>query len=149
MINKIILVGRLGKDPILHTTQSGKTVVKFTVATWENFRDEKEESGWRTETEWSNVVVWGDSATSFSQKTKKGDLVYVEGKIKTRSYEDKDKNTKYITEIIGYAKNLTPKDKPAESTAGKSAGAKVEPSTKAESPEKRAQRLMDESDLPY
>ena len=62
MINKVILLGRVGKDPELHTTQSGKKVVRFTVATWENYKDETEPSGWKQVTEWHNVVVWGAAA---------------------------------------------------------------------------------------
>lgn len=148
MINKCTLIGRAGKDPVLHTTESKKQVVKFTLATWENYKDEKEESGWRTETEWHNVVVWGQAAEGLSKSVKKGNLVYVEGVIKTRSYEDKDKNVKYITEIIGFAKNLTPKDRPS-GTAGNNAATKVENSTKPETAEERAERMLNESDLPF
>ncbi|MCJ7447932.1 MAG: single-stranded DNA-binding protein [Bacteroidales bacterium] len=111
MLNKIMLIGRTGKDPVLHTTKSEKKVVTFTLATWENFKDEKEESGWRTETEWFNIVVWGDSAEPLSKKVKKGDLVLVEGKVRTRSYEDKEGTTKYITEVIGFARAINPSKK--------------------------------------
>ena len=57
MINKVILIGRAGKDPDLHTTQTGKSVTRFSLATWENYKDETSETGWRQVTEWHNVVV--------------------------------------------------------------------------------------------
>jgi len=153
MINKVILIGRAGKDPELYITKSDKKVVKFSLATWENYRDEKEESGWRQETEWSNIVVWGDSAESLAKYVKKGNLVYVEGKIKTRSYEDKQGVTKYITEIIGWAKSLEKRETSGTSSAstGKAAGntATKEEAPPEESSEERAQRMMDKSDLPF
>jgi single-strand DNA-binding protein len=125
MVNKIILVGRAGKEPTLHTTQSGKKVVKFTLATWESFKDEKEESGWRQVTEWHNCVVWGESAETLSKKVKKGDMIYMEGKVTTRSYEDKDGVTKYITEVIGFAKAILPK-KEGEASKAKSESVKTD-----------------------
>jgi single-strand DNA-binding protein len=111
MINKVILIGRAGKDPDLHTTQTGKSVTRFSLATWENYKDETSETGWRQVTEWHNVVVWNKSAETVSKTVSKGGLVYVEGAIHTRSYEDKEGNTKYITEVVGFAKSLTPREK--------------------------------------
>jgi single-strand DNA-binding protein len=105
MINKVILVGRAGNDPELHTTGSGKKVCKFTLATWEYYKDEKEESGWRQETEWHNIVVWGAAAETLHKNVKKGSTVYVEGAIKNRSYE-KDGVKKYIKEIVGFAREV-------------------------------------------
>lgn len=109
MINKVILVGRAGKDPVLHTTKTDKKVVKFTIATWENYKDETSETGWRTETEWHNVVVWGQSAETLAKNVKKGSMVYVEGSIRTRSYDDKEGVKKWITEVSGFARCLDPK----------------------------------------
>ena len=106
MVNKATLVGRVGKDPIFHTTQSGKDVVKFNLATSESFKDDSQESGWREQTEWHSVVVWGKSAKPISEKVKKGDIVYAEGKIRYRSYENKEGKIIYITEIVGYAKKI-------------------------------------------
>jgi single-strand DNA-binding protein len=114
MINKVILVGRAGKDAELHTTKSDKKVVRFTLATWENYKDDKEESGWRTETDWHNIVIWGAAAETISRNVKKGSWVYVEGSIRTRSYEDKEGTTKWITEIVGFGKTIHPEKKVEE-----------------------------------
>lgn len=126
MINKVILVGRAGKDPVLHETQSGKKVVRFTLATWENYRDEKEPTGWRQVTEWHNVVVWGAAAETLMKNLKKGEWAYVEGGIRTRSYETTEGETKYITEVTGFARAIlipkaagesAPKEKPKQAPA--------------------------------
>ena len=133
MINKVILIGRAGKDPDLHTTERKKTVVRFTVATWENYKDEKEPTGWRQVTEWHNVVVWGAAGESIKKHLKKGELVYVEGGVRTRSYEDKEKVTKYITEIVGFAKALLgKKDASKTATSGSEAKKDAEKTAKAE-----------------
>ena len=141
MINKVTLIGRAGKDPDLHTTKSDKKVVKFTVATWENYKDDNSETGWKQVTEWHNVVVWGAAAVTLNKQLKKGGLVYVDGQIQTRSYEDKDGNTKYITEIIGYAKALLT-EKTTESAKPKEE--KKEPAKENEKP-----GVDDLSDLPF
>ncbi len=120
MINKVILVGRTGKEPELHETQSGKKVVRFSLATWENYKDETEPTGWRQVTEWHNIVVWGASADTLKKNLKKGDWAYVEGGIRTRSYETKDGETKYITEVVGFAKAIQ-SPKAATTTAPKDA----------------------------
>ena len=119
MINKVILIGRAGKDPDLHTTERKKTVVRFTVATWENYKDEKEPTGWRQVTEWHNVVVWGAAGESIKKHLIKGELVYVEGGVRTRSYTDKEGVTKYITEIVGFARALLAKKDAASSGTAK------------------------------
>jgi len=140
MINKTILIGRAGKDPELFTTKSDKSVVKFSVATWENYKDESQESGWRQETEWHNVIVWGAAAITLNKKLQKGMLVYVEGSIRTRTYDDKEGNKKYITEIVGFAKVLTPKE---------SAAATSEPTPKV-APAKDAPTSQEEpDDMPF
>jgi len=107
MINKVTLIGRVGKKPELHTTQSGKSIAKFTLATWESFKDDREESGWRQETEWHNIVVWGDSAKSLEKNVDAGDIVYVEGTIHTRSFETREGEKKWITEVVGYARKVS------------------------------------------
>lgn len=93
MINKAILVGRLGSDPEVRHLESGKTVANFSIATSEKFKGEEK-------TEWHNIVLWSGIAEVAEKYLKKGDLVYIEGKITSRSWE-KDGVTKYTTEIIG------------------------------------------------
>jgi single-strand DNA-binding protein len=98
-INKVILVGYLGKDPEIRVIESGRKVAQFSLATSESYKDK---NGQRVDqTEWHNIVFWGPIADVIEKYLKKGSRIYVEGKIRTRSYEDKDKVKKYITEIMG------------------------------------------------
>jgi single-strand DNA-binding protein len=99
-INKVILVGNLGKDPEVKYLEGGTAVANFTIATSETFKDRT--SGERkTSTEWHNVVVWRGLAEISEKYLKKGMQVYVEGKLRTRQWQDKDGNTRYTTEIVG------------------------------------------------
>jgi single-strand DNA-binding protein len=96
-VNKAILVGNLGRDPELRQTPNGQAVVNFTLATSESWTDK---SGERQErTEWHRIVVWGKLAELCNQYLSKGRTVYVEGRIQTREWEDKDGNKRYTTEI--------------------------------------------------
>jgi len=97
-VNKVILVGNLGADPDMRYTPSGQGVCELRVATSESWNDK---NGQRQErTEWHRIVVWGKRAEVCSKYLSKGRQVYVEGRIQTRSYDDKDGNKRYITEII-------------------------------------------------
>jgi len=99
MINKVILVGRLGKDPEMRSTPQGNTVAKFTLATDEKFTDRAGEKQERTE--WHNIVAWGKLGEICGQYLKKGKLVYIEGSIRTDSWDDKESGQKkYRTEIV-------------------------------------------------
>jgi single-strand DNA-binding protein len=96
-VNKAILVGNLGRDPELRHTPNGQAVVNFTLATSENWTDK---SGERQErTEWHRIVVWGKTAEMCNQYLSKGRTVYVEGRIQTREWEDKEGAKRYTTEI--------------------------------------------------
>lgn len=107
-VNRVILVGRLGKDPELKYTPSGSPVCTLTVATSESWTDKS--SGQKQEkTEWHRVVLWGRQAENCNKFLKKGSLVYLEGKIQTRSWEDKDGNKKYSTEINANTVNFLSK----------------------------------------
>jgi single-strand DNA-binding protein len=98
-VNKVILVGRLGKDPEIRSTPSGTSVAKFSLATDDKFTDRSGEKQERTE--WHNVVAWGKLAEICGQYLKKGKLVYIEGSIRTDSWDDKETGVKkYRTEII-------------------------------------------------
>lgn len=97
-VNKAILVGNLGRDPEVRFTTSGRAVAKFPVATSERWTDQ---DGNRQErTEWHNIVVWGKQAETCGQYLAKGRQVYVEGSIRSRQYDDKEGNKRYITEIV-------------------------------------------------
>ena len=99
MINKVILVGRLGKDPEIRSTPQGTTVAKFTLATDEKYNDR---DGNRQErTEWHNIAAWGKLGEICGQYLRKGKLVYIEGSIRTESWDDKESGQKkYRTEIV-------------------------------------------------
>jgi single-strand DNA-binding protein len=102
-VNKVILVGRLGRDPEVRNLDSGVSVANFTMATSETYRDKT--TGEKKEiTEWHNVVLWRGLAEVAQKYLHKGDLVYIEGKLRTRSWE-KEGVTRYTTEVV--ADNMT------------------------------------------
>lgn len=97
-VNKVILVGNLGKDPELRYTAAGTAVATFPLATTERYKDRE---GQRQEkTEWHNIVAWRQLAEICGKYLHKGKQVYIEGKIQTRSYDDRDGNKRYMTEIV-------------------------------------------------
>jgi single-strand DNA-binding protein len=101
-INKVILVGHLGKDPEVRHLDGGVTVASFPLATSETYNKD----GKRIEqTEWHNIVLWRGLAEVASKYLQKGKLVYIEGKLRTRSFEDREKIKKYVTEVV--AENFT------------------------------------------
>ena len=102
-VNKVILVGNLGKDPEVRYLDNGVAVANFSLATTENYKNKQGERV--SQTEWHNIVFWRGLAEVAEKYLKKGDSVYVEGKLRTRRWEDKDGNTKYTTEIL--ADNMT------------------------------------------
>ena len=98
-VNKVILVGNLGKDPEIKYTQSGIPVAKFSLATNERFKDKSGE--WQDRTEWHNIVAWQRLAEIVGEYVKKGSKVYIEGSLRTSSWEDKQSGEKkYRTEIV-------------------------------------------------
>lgn len=97
-VNKVILIGNLGKDPELKYTQGGTPVASFSLATAERWSDKSGER--REKTEWHTVVCWGKLGELVNQYLKKGRSAYVEGKLSTRSWEDKDGTKRYKTEVI-------------------------------------------------
>ena len=97
-VNKVILVGNLGRDAEVRYTPGGAAVARFSIATTEVWNDK---SGQRQErTEWHNVDLWGKQAESLSEYLVKGKQVYVEGRLQTRSYEDKEGQKRYVTEVV-------------------------------------------------
>ena len=101
-INKVILVGHLGKDPEIRTLEGGVSVTSFPLATSENFNKDGKKV---EQTEWHNIVMWRGLADVAAKFLQKGKLVYIEGKLRTRSFEDKEGIKKYTTEIV--AENFT------------------------------------------
>jgi len=101
-VNKVILVGNLGKDPEIRSLESGTKVANFTLATNENY---KNKNGDKVEhTEWHNIVVWRGLADIADTYLKKGSQVFIEGRLRTRAWDDKDGNKRYTTEV--YADNM-------------------------------------------
>ena len=98
-VNKVILVGRLGKDPEVRNLENGASVANFTMATSESYKDKT--TGEKKEiTEWHNIVLWRGLAEIAAKYLHKGDMIYVEGRLRTRSWE-KEGITRYTTEIVG------------------------------------------------
>lgn len=99
-VNKVILIGNLGKDPEIRRLENGAVVATFSIATSESFTDKN--SGEKKEiTDWHDIVLWRGLAEIAEKYIRKGTKIYVEGKLKKRSWQDKEGNTKYNTEVIG------------------------------------------------
>jgi len=97
-VNKVILVGNLGRDPELRYTQSGQAVATFSIATTDRWRDKDGANQERTE--WHRIVVWGKSAENCAQYLQKGRSAYVEGRLQTNDWEDREGNKRTTTEVI-------------------------------------------------
>jgi single-strand DNA-binding protein len=98
MVNKVMLIGRLGKDPEMRYTAGGAPVANFSLATNESWKGQNGERQERTE--WHNIVVWNKLAETCNQYLSKGKLVFIEGRIQTREWDDKDGNKRRTTEIV-------------------------------------------------
>ena len=112
-LNKVMLIGNAGKDPDVRHLESGVSTASFSLATTERYRDRNGEM--KEQTEWHNIVCWRNLADVAERFVRKGTQLYIEGKIRTRSYSDKDNNLKYITEIVADSLQLLGKktDNPA------------------------------------
>ncbi len=136
-LNKVMLIGNLGKDPEVRFTGGGRAVARFPLATSEVWTDQE---GQRQErTEWHNIVVWGKQAETCGQYLAKGRQVFVEGSIRTRQYDDKDGNRRYITEVIAQRVQFLGGDRGRASDAGRgAAGAEDAPAP-----------LPEDDDIPF
>lgn len=108
-VNKVILLGNLGKDPDIRSMQSGKKMASFSVATSKRWKDRNTQEQ-KESTSWHNIVVFNEGLVDVIEKyLKKGSKVYLEGELTTRKYQDKDGNDRYTTEVVlqGYNSNLT------------------------------------------
>lgn len=150
-VNKVILVGRLGKDPEVRHLENGASVANFPIATSEVYKDRN--TGERKEqTEWHNIVLWRGLADVAEKYLNKGDMVYIEGKLRTRSWE-KDGVTRYTTEVVG--DNMTMLSPKGSNTGGEgydnnaqSAPSKPQQAV-AESPSADIAADDDSDDLPF
>lgn len=98
-LNKVMLIGNLGKDPEVKTLDNGAKIATFPLATSENYKDK--DGNRQTRTEWHNLVLWRGLADIAESYLHKGSQVFVEGRLSTRKWEDKEGNTRYTTEVIG------------------------------------------------
>ncbi len=98
-LNKVMLIGNLGKDPEVRYTASGTAVAGFSLATSERFKGKNGE--WEDRTEWHNITLWGRLAEIAGEYLAKGKTVYIEGRLQTRKWQDRDGKDRYTTEIVG------------------------------------------------
>ena len=124
-VNKVILVGNLGKDPEVRHLEGGTTVASFTLATSESYTDRN--TGQRvTQTEWHNVVLWRKTAEIAEKFLRKGRQVYIEGKLRTRSWTDREGHTRYTTEVVGETLQMLGSRPDADSATPKASAAVTE-----------------------
>lgn len=111
MVNKVILVETVGKDPEIRNTQNNK-VATFSLATNESYKDKNGEK--KTVSEWHNIVIWGKLADIVEKYVKKGNHLYIEGKLSTRSWEDQNGVKRYTTEVIAHLMAMLPSSRKTE-----------------------------------
>lgn len=153
MLNRVTLIGNLGKDPEVRHLESGSAVGKFSVATNESYQDKAGE--WQTITEWHNIVCWRNLAERAERSLKKGSLVYVEGKLTTRKWQDQEGNDKYTTEVV--AKTFRLLEKREDSGGGYSNNfpsatdeiASASPAMPEKTAAKDFSKVQEEDDLPF
>jgi single-strand DNA-binding protein len=120
-LNKVMLIGNLGKDPEVRFTASGQAVASFSLATSEKFKGKS--GDWEERTEWHNITLWGKLAEIAGEYLSKGKTIYVEGRLQTRKWQDKSGNDRYTTDIVGdKMQMLSAKGERSSSTSGSSAG---------------------------
>jgi single-strand DNA-binding protein len=146
-VNKVILIGNLGKDPEVRRLENGAVVANFSLATSETFVD-KTTGERRENTDWHNIVVWRGLAEVVEKYIRKGSKIYVEGKLKTRNWQDKDGNTRYTTEVL--ADEITILSRPSDSERLNSEQKPIYP-IQDQTPPSPLPDLMDDEadDLPF
>ena len=127
-LNKVMLMGRLGADPVKNTTQTGKSVANFTMATSEKFKGQ--DGAWKETTEWHKIEAWDKLADLAENYLSKGSNVYIEGSIKTNDWTDKDGNKRYTTQIR--ALNIQFLDKKVDKPVGSPQASFKKPNTEVD-----------------
>ena len=143
-VNKVILVGNLGKDPEVRHLEGGTAVANFPLATTETYKDKTGQR--QSQTEWHNIVLWRGLAEVAEKYLKKGNQVYIEGKLRSRSWEDKEGNTRYITEIVADSMTMLGSKRESEDRQGQAS------STSPSSYEKNEDPIVpteEDDDLPF
>ncbi|MGH7487330.1 MAG: single-stranded DNA-binding protein [bacterium] len=145
-VNKVILIGRLGKDPEIRSIPSGKSVTKFTLATDDRFTDKSGEKQERTE--WHNIETWDRLAEVCGQYLRKGSLVYIEGTIRTESWDDKETGVKkYRTKIV--ANTMQMLEKKGDDEGGYSGGGGYRKAASTAAPAARGSEIEDDDEVPF
>jgi len=146
-VNKVILVGNLGKDPEVRHLEGGSVVANFSLATSDSYTDRN--TGQRvTQTEWHNVVLWRGLAQIAEKYLRKGRQVYIEGKLRTRQWTDRDGNTRYTTEIVGEEMTLLGSRQENEAMGNNSTSTAPQMPTPAKTPVAQPQAPKAEPVLP-
>ncbi len=148
-VNKVILVGNLGKDPEVRRLESGSVVATFPLATNESYKDK---NGNRVDnTEWHNIVLWRGLAEISEKYLRKGSMVYIEGKLKTRSWEDQNNQTRYTTEVVGDNMTMLGSRDGGNSMGGNNPGPSDTATERQHSPQTNADSApaSDDDDLPF
>lgn len=149
MVNKVILIGNLGQDPEVRHLESGSTVARFSLATNERYKDKSGEI--KTITEWHDVVVWRNLAEIAEKLLSKGKLVYVEGKLTHRKWQDKDGNNRKTTEVVANNFQILEKKDSSISDQNRPAigGSTPVPDTSAAKPSGLEDNSLMDDDLPF
>jgi len=147
-VNKVILVGRMGRDPEVRYTSSGQAVANFSVAADETYRDRAGERQKRTE--WHKIVVWGKQAEIAQKYLKKGSLIYLEGRIQTREYTDRDQNKRTSFEIVcNNFRMLGGRGEGGTAPSGGGAGEEMEAPAAQQGEEVGAGSDVSDEDIPF
>jgi single-strand DNA-binding protein len=149
-VNKAILIGNVGKDPDVRFIENGTPKCTFSLATSEVYKNKNGEKV--TTTEWHNIVLWRGLAEIAEKYVKKGSQIYIEGRIRSRSYDDKDGNKRYITEIVGDVLQLLGRrsdDSPAQSESPKSQESSRSSDSSQSAPESISPEMNETDDLPF
>jgi len=141
MLNRVMLIGRLGRDPEMRYTASGTPVTSFSLATDEFWKDQNGERQRRTE--WHNIVVWSKLAETCNQYLTKGKLVYIEGRLQTREWDDRDGNKRKTTEII--ASEMKMLDRRQDAPPAENGGGEHKPAAS----EKPMEAGITDEDIPF
>jgi single-strand DNA-binding protein len=159
MINKVTLIGNLGKDPEVRHLENGSAVASFSLATNENYKDKA--GNWQTQTEWHNIVAWRALAERAERDLKRGSMVYIEGKLTNRKWQDKEGNDRYRSEVVAYSlRSLEKRERSDSNSLGSFPSAQDEPtsyiktstnnvSETSSAPVSKKAEDMPEDDLPF
>ncbi len=146
-INKVILIGRLGKDPDMRYAPSGTAIASFSLATNHNMKDA--DGNWQTQTEWHNVKTFGRQAEFVGEYLKKGRLAFVEGRLQTSSWEDQSGQKKYKTEIVAQDVQILGSRSENEAHDSAAPAAPAQTSDAAKPAAEATEQQVEEDDLPF